>query len=770
VNPSNLNAETHPAIIYLEHLFKPDDLLCLTFISGTKTYASGGAVTENKFVPMRAIVTDGGIERLTKRNKTEHIYVSMAPFKEGSANRTKANISEVRHVFMDADADGDAVLAAVRTSVGAGDIPAPTVIVQSSPGKYQFVWNVEGFDIPQQEATNRSLQKNFGTDAQAVDAARVLRIPGFKNIKAKYVDPKPVAQIVELNPDEFLPVTPGSFSISREEPDRTIHEVASSADVQKSIEYLEDAMDAASVGFTRKPWDGSGGAHKFMLAVCPWRESHENGGDGDAIAIVQPSAKFAFKCLHDHCSDKGWDEFRAHLEEQAGRKLKFGERPPPEDPKPGSAKLSKKKTAKSTANGKPKSLGAAAAVELERPTKTPVPRLPQGFNYDRDVSSGTADKISPKTIKWLWKNRIPHKLTLIVGNPDVGKGLISHYLTACITTGTDWYDGENLLPPSEVVILSGEEDWDDTVVPRLMSAGADLSKVHWLKLSAHSLDGTPQERELALDTDARVLDEFLKRHPNVRMVVIDPISNYLGRTKMIDEQMVRSEILTPLKEIANRNNVAVLGVMHLNKKVDLGFIHRIGGAMAFVGVARMVWLCSPQFDDEGNEIPDAMMMVKVKGNNTQRSLKGLAYTTKARKFIFEGQEEWVPYVEWTGEMDTTAANIGATKKAAHRPPTPEGKHSATIWLREYLKDGAKTVEDIEDEGLAMRGFSVYTLRRVRADEKSGILTFASGTRKARDGKSRRSYSCRLDPGFELAGSTLVAVDSTENEYEEQSQF
>jgi DNA primase RepB-like protein len=332
VNPS------HPAVTYLENLFKPDDLLCLTFIHGTKTYAHGGAVTTNVFVPLSTIITDGGIDRLIKRNETEHIYVSMAPFKVGSENRTKSNISEVRHVFMDADADGESVLARVRQSVADGDIPVPTVIVQSSPGKYQFVWNVEGFDIPLQEAMNRTLQKKFSTDAQAVDAARVLRVPGFRNIKAKYPD-KPVAQIIELHPDEFLPVMPGSFNIPIEAADRTVHEPASSKEVQDSIDYLEAAMDAASVGFTRKPWDGSGGATKFMLAVCPWCDSHESGGDGDAIAIVMPSAKYAFKCLHDHCSDKKWDDFRAHLEEQAAPTvLKFGERPPPEDPKPSKKK------------------------------------------------------------------------------------------------------------------------------------------------------------------------------------------------------------------------------------------------------------------------------------------------------------------------------------------------------------------------------------------------------------------------------------------------
>jgi RepB DNA-primase from phage plasmid len=357
----------HPAITYLEAIFEPDDLLCLTFIHGTKTYASGGAVTENKFVPMSAITIDGGIRRLTKRNEAEHIYVSMAPFKPGSENRTKGNIAEVRHVFMDADVNGDAVLASVRVSVEAGEIPPPTVVVQSSPGKYQFVWNVSGFDIPLQEALNRTLQKKFNTDAQAVDAARVLRIPGFRNIKAKYVD-KPVATVVEQNPS-FSPYEVSDFHIPlAEEPNRTVHEAATSKEVQASIDYLEAAMDAASVGFTRKPWDGSGGATKFMLAVCPWCDNHESGGDGDAIAIVMPSAKYAFKCLHAHCADKEWKDFRAHVKEQAAPTvLKFGERPP-DQPKP------KTKKAKAS-GGTPKSLGAAAAIEIS-PVQIIEPRIP----------------------------------------------------------------------------------------------------------------------------------------------------------------------------------------------------------------------------------------------------------------------------------------------------------------------------------------------------------------------------------------------------------
>jgi AAA domain-containing protein/primase/DNA polymerase family protein len=357
--------------------------------------------------------------------------------------------------------------------------------------------------------------------------------------------------------------------------------------------------------------------------------------------------------------------------------------------------------------------------------------------------SGTADKIAPKKIRWLWPNRIAQKLNLIVGNPDLGKGLITYYLTARLTTGGAWFDCENDNPVSDVLIMSGEEDWDDTIVPRLMSAGADLSRVHWLKMSAQSPDGTPVEKELQLDRDAHALERFLHEHPAVRLVIIDPISNYLGRAKMIDEQNVRAEILTPLKEIANRMKVGIVGVMHLNKKVDLDAIHRTGGAVAFVGVARMVWMVAPRLNEDGEEIADQMIMVKVKGNIVHRTLKGLAYTTRAKKFVFEGEEDWVPHVEWLDEIDQTASSL-ATGRAEHKNPAhrpPDQINEAAQWLRDYLKDGAKRLSELMADGRALHGYSESTLRRAR--KIVGVIAFVSGREKARDNKEYNVYSCKL---------------------------
>lgn len=363
-------------------------------------------------------------------------------------------------------------------------------------------------------------------------------------------------------------------------------------------------------------------------------------------------------------------------------------------------------------------------------------------NFEMAPVSGTADQVTPKKVNWLWPNRIAQKLNMIVGNPDLGKGLITYYVTACVTTGRDWFDGTNTIPPSEVLIMSGEEDWDDTIVPRLMSAGADLKKVRWLKM-ATTFEGTTTERELQLDHDAAKLETFLAEHSDIRLVIVDPISNYLGSAKMIDEQKVRADVLMPLKEIANRRQVAVIGVMHLNKKVELDAIHRIGGAMAFVGVARMVWLCAPKPAEDGTD-SDGLVMVKVKGNIVQRNLKGLSYVTKAHSVLIEREQVSVPYVEWTGEVNQTADELtGGKPKNPENPPhrPAEQLPACEIWLRDFLMDGAKPLDDIESEGKAIHGFSRATIERAR--KAAGVVTFASGKTPARDGKMRNHYSCRL---------------------------
>ncbi len=131
-----------------------------------------------------------------------NVYVSANPLRHGSHKRTKENVASVRHIYIDIDVDGDARLAALRAS---DRVPAPTAILSTSPGKYQALWRVAGFDFERQEQTLKLLAHAFGGDPACTDRNRVLRIPGFLNRKYSPAHPVTVEypEDATYGPDDF---------------------------------------------------------------------------------------------------------------------------------------------------------------------------------------------------------------------------------------------------------------------------------------------------------------------------------------------------------------------------------------------------------------------------------------------------------------------------------------------------------------------------------------------------------------------------------------
>ncbi len=82
-----------------------------------------------------------------------NIYVAANPLRSGSRKRTKESIASVRHLYIDIDTDGEARLAALRASDA---VPTPTAILSTSPGKYQVLWRVEGFDFERRKARSET--------------------------------------------------------------------------------------------------------------------------------------------------------------------------------------------------------------------------------------------------------------------------------------------------------------------------------------------------------------------------------------------------------------------------------------------------------------------------------------------------------------------------------------------------------------------------------------------------------------------------------------
>ncbi len=133
-----------------------------------------------------------------------NIYVAANPLRSGSRKRTKECIASVRHLYLDIDTDGDARLAALRASEL---VPPPTSILSTSPGKYQVLWRVEGFDFARQEQTLKLLAIAFGGDPACTDCNRVLRVPGFLNRKYD-----PAHRVTVEYPDDSV-WTPDDFRL-----------------------------------------------------------------------------------------------------------------------------------------------------------------------------------------------------------------------------------------------------------------------------------------------------------------------------------------------------------------------------------------------------------------------------------------------------------------------------------------------------------------------------------------------------------------------------
>ncbi len=137
--------------------------------------------TMQRILPAETIASPPFEAWLKEQNEAgADIFVGMNPVKDGIPNRTRENVREIRHVYLDLDEDAGASLHALRTS---GDAPSPNFVLDTSPGKHQVVWRVEGFDQDQAESMLRSLANQFHGDPAATDVSRVLRLPGFTNRK-----------------------------------------------------------------------------------------------------------------------------------------------------------------------------------------------------------------------------------------------------------------------------------------------------------------------------------------------------------------------------------------------------------------------------------------------------------------------------------------------------------------------------------------------------------------------------------------------------------
>ena len=204
-------------------------------------------------------------------------------------------------------------------------------------------------------------------------------------------------------------------------------------------------------------------------------------------------------------------------------------------------------------------------------------------NYYPTVSLQCAADITPEPIHWLWNGWLAKgKLHIFAGAAGTGKTTIAIALAATITIGGKFPDGSRC-PIGSVLIWSGEDSPADTLVPRLMAAGADLSKVHFVG------DTTANYELRAFDpaTDMQSLMIKAATIPDLALLIIDPIVNAVAGDSHKNGEVRRA--LQPVVDFGEKLNCAVLGITHFSKGGQgKDPLERVTGSLAFGALARIV--------------------------------------------------------------------------------------------------------------------------------------------------------------------------------------
>jgi hypothetical protein len=313
-----------------------------------------------------------------------------------------------------------------------------------------------------------------------------------------------------------------------------------------------------------------------------------------------------------------------------------------------------------------------------------------------------------EALDWLWPGRYAlGKIGLLVGLPDEGKGLTLSDIMARITCGMAWPCNEGNAPLGSVLLLTAEDDVNDTITPRLKAAGADLTRVHIIKMIREA--GNP--RMFSLIHDLPALHRKAAEIGDVKMILVDPVTAYLG-VQEIDSFRATDvrAVLGPLKEFAAELHLSILGVMHFNKKVDItNVLLRISDSLAFGAAARHVYAV---INDPDN---NRKLLVKGKNNLAPRDQPTLAFGFEEKEVGTDarlGIPIRAPYIVWHPDpVDITAVEA---MQAAAESKSPSARINARQFLEGLLGAGPVASREVA-EAAKENGISPRTLRRAKDD-------------------------------------------------------
>jgi RecA-family ATPase len=319
-----------------------------------------------------------------------------------------------------------------------------------------------------------------------------------------------------------------------------------------------------------------------------------------------------------------------------------------------------------------------------------------------EVGTLMAD-VRAEKVEWLWDGRIPlGKLTVLDGDPGLGKSVITMDLAARITNGYPLPSGNidhlgdvgilgNLDDVGGVVILSAEDGLADTIRPRLDAAHADTTKIVAISTVP---DREGNERTISIPEDIATIEKAIQR-VDAKLVIVDPLMAFLSGKANYDQDVRKA--LTPLSRMAQSTGAAVLVVRHLNKQEGGKAIYRGGSSIGIIGAARSGLVVEEHPDDK-----DLRVLAMNKSNLAEKSAS-LTYS------ITTADNE-AAKVQWGKATDYDANDILNSGGLASR------LGEAKVWLRDKLGDGPMSANALKADA-RREGISETTLQRA----KKGIV-------------------------------------------------
>lgn len=233
-------------------------------------------------------------------------------------------------------------------------------------------------------------------------------------------------------------------------------------------------------------------------------------------------------------------------------------------------------------------------------------------------------RVKRKPITWLWKDVLPAgKLTQFAGMPKTGKSQTTCLFAHCVTTGV-WPDGYRG-PTGSVIFITDEDAVDDTIGPRLDALGVDSSRCHIFDWAVGPDDGKKTIKDLQFDVAHHIpaLDQMCEDIGDVMLIVIDPISAYLGKADAHNNAEMRVA-MAPLQKFVDRRRLACVLINHFNKNsTEKSALNRVSGSGALGAVCRVNWMAVHDPDDPTKK---RRLFVPMGANVGRRGGEGFAYT------------------------------------------------------------------------------------------------------------------------------------------------